>query len=101
MYKLYDLLEIVQSQVFIMTVCTIFLADLPSERANGAPQQEQDKVATMNLRTFWRSTLQRIYERSEPVSIVHYTVWIQYQAAHPKVICFRIPCKLACCLPQK
>ena len=46
----------------------------------------------------------------ETVSIIYYSrpktcinhplqAWIQYQAAHPKLICYTTPCKLACHLP--
>ena len=63
-----------------------------------------------DLRRFWRK---EFIVGWKPVLIVHYTrpgtfinrplhwAWIQYQAAHPKLISYTTPCKLACRLPQK
>ena len=99
-----------------------------SESGNqGGSRNSTIKVASKqscnkDLRRFWRRVYDRlgtyIYQTTitlgqEPLSIIHYTrpgtciicplhwAWIQYQAAHLKLIGYTMPCKLACCLTRK
>ena len=74
---------------------------------------ERNRVATKIFEGFEKVLFKEFIKGWEPVSTVHYTrpgtcinrplhqAWIQYQAAHPKLISYTTLCKLACCLPQK
>ena len=71
------------------------------------------RVATKIFEGFGEALFKEFIIGREPVSTIHYTrpgtcinhpiqlAWIQYQAAHPKLISYTMPCKLACCLPRK
>ena len=71
------------------------------------------RVATKIFEDFGGALNKAFIRGREPLLIVHYTrpgtcinrplhqAWIQYQAAHPKLISYTTPCKLACCLPRK
>ena len=71
----------------------------------------QSSVASKILEGFGEVLCKEFILGRKPVSTVHFTrpgtcinhplhlAWIQYQAAHPKLISSTTPCKLACHLP--
>ena len=89
------------------------ISSLQQKHINISTNNVQSRVALKIFEGFQEALFKEFIMGREPVSIVHYTrpgtcinhslheAWIQYQAAHPKLISYATPCKLACCLPQK
>ena len=77
------------------------------------PFTMQVRVATKIFEGFGKALFKEFIIGREPVSTIHCTrpgtcincplhwAWIQYQAAHPKLFSYPMPCKLVCRFPRK
>ena len=87
------------------------ISSLQQKHINISTNNVQSRVATKIFEGFGEALFKEFIVGREPISTVHYTrsgtcinrplhfAWIQYQAAHPKLISCTTPCKLACRLP--
>ena len=94
----------ISDQYFVLHAVKIFISEL-QQRSSNIQCSLKSLLLVGNLYQTTTTLSQ------EPVSIIHFTrpgtcinrtlhlAWIQYQAAHPKLISYTMPCKLACRLP--